>query len=293
MTMMTDPSKATDEPRYTQGIMADGAAILDDGVLITVEQILDRLNAAAMEDVSLLFRGVELGGEAGEALNVIKKLERERLGWRGSRATPEQLAEELADVVICADLIAMQPDLGIDLGAAVVAKFNATSEARGLKTRIAAPPPPPAGEPVAEPLTHGLWCVHIIGPDDIYAAPDIVTAARWAHAANRVGERANKGVSDDDYVLFHANVEPFSYSAERHAEWLPKAIAEMMPRAVRAEPHPDLRPGLERALEVIEAGEEEFSPDGRYLRPRSEGNLAGTGYMDAIRAELDRLGGAS
>jgi len=93
MTMMTDPSKATDEPRYTQGIMADGAAILDDGVLITVEQILDRLNAAAMEDVSLLFRGVELGGEAGEALNVIKKLERERLGWRGSRATPEQLAD--------------------------------------------------------------------------------------------------------------------------------------------------------------------------------------------------------
>ncbi len=38
----------SDEPRYTQGIMGDGAAILDDGALLTVEQILDRLNASAM-----------------------------------------------------------------------------------------------------------------------------------------------------------------------------------------------------------------------------------------------------
>ncbi len=45
---MTTPTAAEPaEPRYTQGIMGDGAAILDDGVLLTVEQILDRLNAAA------------------------------------------------------------------------------------------------------------------------------------------------------------------------------------------------------------------------------------------------------
>lgn len=35
----------------------------------------------------LSFRGNELGGECGEAQNVIKKLERERHGWRGSRDT--------------------------------------------------------------------------------------------------------------------------------------------------------------------------------------------------------------
>jgi NTP pyrophosphatase (non-canonical NTP hydrolase) len=80
------------------------------------------------------FRGVELAGEVGEACNVVKKLERERLGLRGSRDTVEHLAEELADVVICADLIAM--DFGIDLDAAVRAKFNATSEKVGLKTRL-------------------------------------------------------------------------------------------------------------------------------------------------------------
>lgn len=34
--------------------------------------------------VSLSFRGNELAGETGEACNVIKKLERERLGYIGS-----------------------------------------------------------------------------------------------------------------------------------------------------------------------------------------------------------------
>ncbi len=84
--------------------------------------------------ITLEYRGNELGGECGEALNVIKKLARERMGIRGSRATVEQLAEELADVVICADLIAMS--VGIDLDAAVRDKFNATSEKVGLLTRL-------------------------------------------------------------------------------------------------------------------------------------------------------------
>ncbi len=88
----------------------------------------------AGNQITLAYRGNELAGEVGEACNVLKKLERERLGIRGSRATKEQLAEELADVVICADLIAM--DAGIDLDAAVRSKFNATSEKVGLRTRM-------------------------------------------------------------------------------------------------------------------------------------------------------------
>lgn len=55
----------------------------------------------------LAFWGVELAGEVGEACNIIKKLERERLGMRGSRATVQDLAEELADVIICVDLVAL------------------------------------------------------------------------------------------------------------------------------------------------------------------------------------------
>ena len=84
--------------------------------------------------VSLLFRAIELGGECGEVLNVCKKIERERRGWRGSRATVEDLANELADVVICADLLALTE--GIDLKAAIIRKFNATSEKVGLPHRL-------------------------------------------------------------------------------------------------------------------------------------------------------------
>lgn len=82
----------------------------------------------------LSFRGNELAGETGEACNVIKKLERARQGWRGSTDTIEHLAEELADVIICVDLIAMQ--LGIDLGEAVRAKFNATSAKQKLSMML-------------------------------------------------------------------------------------------------------------------------------------------------------------
>lgn len=84
--------------------------------------------------LDLSFRGNELAGETGEACNVIKKLERERMGYAGSRATLEQLAEELADVIICVDLVAMQ--VGIDMGEAVRRKFNLTSAKVGLGTRL-------------------------------------------------------------------------------------------------------------------------------------------------------------
>lgn len=89
------------------------------------------------ERLSLTFRATELAGEVGEACNVVKKLERERLGIAGSRDTIEHLAEELADILICTDLLAM--DAGIDLQAAVAAKFNATSEKVGLRTKLALP----------------------------------------------------------------------------------------------------------------------------------------------------------
>lgn len=56
------------------------------------------------------FYAIELFGEVGEALNVIKKLERERLGMVGSRASLQDLADELADAYICVDLLAIAYD---------------------------------------------------------------------------------------------------------------------------------------------------------------------------------------
>lgn len=98
------------------------------------------------------FRGLELAGEVGEGVeaalthlamltasagricNILKKLERERLGLNGSRSTKEALAEEIGDFIICADLVGM--DFDIAVWPAVVSKFNATSEKLGMKTLL-------------------------------------------------------------------------------------------------------------------------------------------------------------
>jgi NTP pyrophosphatase (non-canonical NTP hydrolase) len=102
--------------------------------LRAANQVRARVWPGAKTKADLSFRGVELAGETGEACNVIKKLERERHGWAGSRDTKEHLAEELADIIICCDLVAMATD--IDLAEAVRNKFNATSEALGIKVML-------------------------------------------------------------------------------------------------------------------------------------------------------------
>lgn len=84
--------------------------------------------------ITPLFRAVEFGEEAGEVLGVIKKLERENMGLRGSRKTIEDLGEEIADCLITLDLLAMT--YGIDLWNQVVNKFNITSEHHNLLTRL-------------------------------------------------------------------------------------------------------------------------------------------------------------
>jgi NTP pyrophosphatase (non-canonical NTP hydrolase) len=87
--------------------------------------------------ITPLFSAVELGGEAGEVLNVVKKLERASLGLKGSNSNMQALADELADVIICADLLAMC--YGIDVGPAVVKKFNENSEKVGIPVRLSGP----------------------------------------------------------------------------------------------------------------------------------------------------------
>lgn len=82
--------------------------------------------------------GVAFGGEAGEALDAIKKLNRDRIAARGNRDDAAQLvqnlADELADTVIYADLVAAY--MGIDLGEAVARKFNKISEKHSFPERL-------------------------------------------------------------------------------------------------------------------------------------------------------------
>lgn len=103
---------------------------------------LRRINSARLaewegdEKASPLFHATELGGEVGEVLNVAKKLHREAMGWRGSRSSLDDLADELGDVMICLDKLAHVH--GIDLAEATARKFNATSEKQGFAHRLAA-----------------------------------------------------------------------------------------------------------------------------------------------------------
>lgn len=83
---------------------------------------------------SLEFWGLELGGEVGEAQNILKKIVRERMGVPGSRATVKDLARELADVVICTDLLAKE--FNIDLEDEIIEKFNSDSVSKNLKTLL-------------------------------------------------------------------------------------------------------------------------------------------------------------
>jgi NTP pyrophosphatase (non-canonical NTP hydrolase) len=97
-----------------------------------------------------------MAGETGEACNIVKKLRRHETGiGAGPQAYPGMrdpsgsgmpyntpppdellpaLAEELADVVTYADLVAHK--YGIDLGRAVREKFNRVSEAQGFPERL-------------------------------------------------------------------------------------------------------------------------------------------------------------
>ncbi len=93
---------------------------------------------AKSDDPDPLYMSNEFGGEAGEVQNVVKKLVRESRGWKGSRATVEQLGDEIADCIICLDSLARA--YGLHLPEIISAKFNATSEANGFPHWLAAEP---------------------------------------------------------------------------------------------------------------------------------------------------------
>lgn len=80
------------------------------------------------------FRALEVAGEAGELCEAIKKFLRAERGIKGSTATKADVASEMGDLLVSLDLLANE--MGIDLGEAVRAKFNATSEKYGMRTYI-------------------------------------------------------------------------------------------------------------------------------------------------------------
>jgi NTP pyrophosphatase (non-canonical NTP hydrolase) len=75
-------------------------------------------------------------GELGELASLLKMRLRERDELPGNKFSPtdQQIADELADVATYLDLLAAS--LGVDLGGAIIEKFNAVSERVGFDDRL-------------------------------------------------------------------------------------------------------------------------------------------------------------
>lgn len=146
MTLPEKPGPTPSVPAAGKGPLAPEPADLHSHPAFAVSTLFYDLRAAVhslqhelgfpADDprISLSYRANELAGEVGEACNVVKKLDREKLGIVGSRATLDQLAEELADAMICLDNLAWQA--GICLDTAVRLKFNRVSRKMNCTTRI-------------------------------------------------------------------------------------------------------------------------------------------------------------
>jgi NTP pyrophosphatase (non-canonical NTP hydrolase) len=72
-----------------------------------------------------------MAGECGEACNITKKIRR---GDKSLKKNKKELAKEIADVVVYADLLSTAA--GIDLEKAVIEKFNEVSDRRGCHIKL-------------------------------------------------------------------------------------------------------------------------------------------------------------
>ncbi len=62
-----------------------------------------------------------------------------------------------------------------------------------------------------------LWCVHVLGPDDVLAAPCHEAAAVRAREMNKAFHRDIKRVDD---ILCFAYAAPWPHSKKNHAEYV-------------------------------------------------------------------------
>ncbi len=59
-----------------------------------------------------------------------------------------------------------------------------------------------------------LWCVHVLGPDDVHAAPSHLAAVTQAHELNKaLYSRADTKCDD---ILCFSYAAPWPYDAESH-----------------------------------------------------------------------------
>lgn len=91
-----------------------------------------------------------------------------------------------------------------------------------------------------------LWCVHVIGPDDVFAMPSLAMALKAAHRFNEAWLK-RQDTTDPNYVLIWANVTQWMHDDEGHAADLQRehlVIDDILTPDERAEAIASLLPGL-------------------------------------------------
>lgn len=99
------------------------------------------------QNAGLLYFTTAIAGEVGELCNLVKKLERARVGGpdightsRLKDITPEKLRDEIGGILIYVDLLASL--LGVDCDEAIVETFNRVSREIGSKRFLPEPSRP-------------------------------------------------------------------------------------------------------------------------------------------------------
>jgi NTP pyrophosphatase (non-canonical NTP hydrolase) len=101
------------------------------------------------QNAGLLYFTTALAGEVGELCNLVKKMERAKVGGpdightsKLKDITPEKLRDEIGGILIYLDLLASL--LGVDCDAAIVETFNRVSREIGSRHFLSGFPPPNA-----------------------------------------------------------------------------------------------------------------------------------------------------
>lgn len=75
-----------------------------------------------------------------------------------------------------------------------------------------------------------LWCVHVLGPDDVLAAPSHDAAATHARELNKVFHGRARATDD---VLCFAYAAPWPYSQTSHADAVKDWLRETGPHPTK------------------------------------------------------------
>jgi hypothetical protein len=74
-----------------------------------------------------------------------------------------------------------------------------------------------------------LWCCHVRGPDDVYAAPDYETALRWSDIMNECNWMRGKDRQPPSSwadCLIKASPAIWPWSAQAHRANVPRSVRD-------------------------------------------------------------------